>query len=297
MLRPVALAVAAALAVSAAPAPRPESFADLLARPRAQADARIAYGADPNQFGELWLPAGKGPFAVVVLIHGGCWQAALPGTILMDYMAADLRKNGVAVWNLEYRRLGHAGGGYPGTFRDVATGIDKLRDLAGTQSLDLSRVVVAGHSAGGHLAAWTAGRANLPTSSPLYVARPLSILAAVSIDGIDDLKAYRADGPGRCGEPGTVDQLLEGAPKRSRYADTSPRELLPTKAQQLVVSGALDPIVPVRFAREYAAAAKRSGTRTRLIIYPRAGHFEPIDPDTPAGSAIDDELVALAQRK
>jgi len=295
MLRFPALALVAALTVSAAPAPKLESFAELLAKPRHKADAHIAYGADPNQFGDLWLPSGKGPFAVVVLIHGGCWQAELPGTILMDYMAADLRARGVAVWNLEYRRIGQAGGGYPGTFLDVAAGVDKLRDLAKARHLDLSRVVVAGHSAGGHLTAWTAGRGRLPRTSPLYVAKPLPIRAAVTIDGINDLKAYRAEGPGRCGEPGTVDDLVKGAPKRSPYADTSPRELLPTSVAQVVVSGELDPIVPVKLERDYAAAATRSGTRAELVVYPGAGHFEPIDPATPAGRAVDDKLVALTR--
>jgi len=232
-----------------------------------------------------------------VLIHGGCWQAELPGTILMDYMAADLRAKGVAVWNLEYRRIGHPGGGYPGTFLDVAAGVDKLRDLAKARHLDLSRVVVAGHSAGGHLTAWTAGRGRLPRTSPLYVARPLPIRAAVTIDGINDLKAYRAAGPGRCGEPGTVDDLVKGAQQPATYADTSPRELLPTRVAQVVVSGELDPIVPVKMAQDYAAAAARSGTRTELVVYPGAGHFEPIDPATPAGRAVDDKLVALTRAK
>jgi acetyl esterase/lipase len=297
MLRPLRLALAALLAASltAAAAPKLESFTDLLAKPRQKADAKIAYGAAPEQFGELWLPKGKGPFPVVVLIHGGCWQAELPGTVLMDYMAADLRDRGVAVWNIEYRRLGSPGGGYPGTFLDAAAGVDSLRSLASSRNLDPSRVVVAGHSAGGHLAAWTAGRARLPKDSPLYVADPLPIRAAVTIDGINDLKAYRAEGPGRCGEPETVDQLLKGAPKNSRYADTSPRELLPTQVPQIVVSGERDPIVPVKLARDYAAAATRSGTKTELVIYPGTGHFEQIDPATPAGRALDDRLVALAR--
>ena len=295
MVRHLALALAAAIMIGAAPAPKLESFRDLLSRPRQSADARIAYGADANQFGDLWLPAGNGPFPVVVLIHGGCWKSELPGTILMDYMAADLRAKGVAVWNLEYRRLGSAGAGYPGTFVDVATGVDKLRDMASARNLDLSRVVVAGHSAGGHLAAWTAGRAQLPKESELYVANPLPIRAAVSIDGIDDLEAYRNSGPGRCGEPATVDELLKDAPTDSPYADTSPRALLPTTVPQLVISGELDPIVPVKFARDYVAAAKRSDTPVRLIVYPGAGHFEPIDPATPAGRAVDDELLALTR--
>lgn len=292
MFRALALPLAAALTIAAAPQPKLESFKDLLARPREKADARISYGADADQFGELWLPKGKGPFPVVVLIHGGCWQAALPGTILMDYMAASLRSKGVAVWNVEYRRIGSPGGGYPGTFLDVANGVDILRSIAKARGLDLAHVVVAGHSAGGHLAAWTAARGKLSKSSPLYVAKPLPIRAAATIDGINDLEAYRLTGPGRCGEPATVDALLKGAPAKSRFADTSPAELLPTKVPQVVVSGELDPIVPVKLARDYAAAAKRSGTRTELLVLPNAGHFEPIDPTTAAGREVIEKLVA-----
>ena len=94
-----------------------------------------------------------------------------------------------------------------------------------------------------------------------------------------------------------MDELVKGARKQSPYADTSPRELLPTKVPQIVMSGELDPIVPVKFARAYAAAARRLGTRTELIVYPNAGHFEPIDPATPAGRAVDDKLVALSRDK
>jgi len=154
------------------PAKAPISFRELLAQPRAQADARIAYGPDPLQFGELWLP--KSPRAsashpVVVLIHGGCWQASLPGLELMDYMAADLQEQGYAVWNLEYRRIGGPGGGYPGTFQDVAAGVDHLRSIATRHRLDLRRVALSGHSAGGHLALWAGMRHRLPSSSPLTV--------------------------------------------------------------------------------------------------------------------------------
>ena len=105
----------------------PITFSQLLAGPRTAADERIAYGPDALQFGELWLPRRQGRHPVIVLIHGGCWRADLPGLELMDYMAADLRDRGYAVWNLEYRRIGHPGGGYPGTFRDIAAGVDHLR--------------------------------------------------------------------------------------------------------------------------------------------------------------------------
>jgi len=144
----------------------PITFSQLLARPRAAADHRIAYGSEALQFGELWLPRGQGSHPVIVLIHGGCWRADLPGTELMDYMAADLRDRGYAVWNLEYRRIGHPGGGYPGTFQDISAGLDHLRTIAPQHSLDLGRVAVSGHSAGGPPALWAAARDRLPAASP-----------------------------------------------------------------------------------------------------------------------------------
>ncbi|HST91259.1 MAG TPA: alpha/beta hydrolase, partial [Brevundimonas sp.] len=119
---------------------QPITFSQLLATPRQAADHRLFYGADPLQFGELWLPRSGGRHPVVVLIHGGCWRADLPGLELMDYMAADLRDRGYAVWNIEYRRIGHPGGGYPGTFQDVAAALDHLRALGPAHGLDLRRV-------------------------------------------------------------------------------------------------------------------------------------------------------------
>lgn len=173
----------------------PITFSQLLARPRLAADQRIAYGSDALQFGELWLPRGHGRHPVIVLIHGGCWRADLPGTELMDYMAADLRDRGYAVWNVEYRRIGHPGGGYPGTFQDIAAGLDHLRTIAPQHGLDLRRVAVSGHSAGGHLALWTAARDRLPAESSLHTADPLPVRGVVSLAGIADLDAYRQTAP------------------------------------------------------------------------------------------------------
>ncbi len=278
--------VAAILALMTACAPPTEAFAaetisfsDLLARPRATADATIAYGPGPQQFGELWLPAGQGPFAVVGLIHGGCWQADLPGTELMDYLAADLRDRGYAVWNLEYRRIGHPGGAWPGTFTDVASGLDHLRTIAGPRGLDLSRVVLVGHSAGGHLASWAAARSGLPKDSPLRTAYPLPVSGVVSLAGINDLEAFRATGPDRCGGPQTIDDLVAAAARAGQdvYADTSPARLPAPASPVAVVSGELDPIVPPAFGPPFAAR----WSATELTIK-GAGHFELIDPTSPA---------------
>ena len=161
-------------------------------------------------------------------------------------MAADLRDRGYAVWNLEYRRIGHPGGGYPGTFRDIAAGVDHLRTIAAPHSLDLRRVALAGHSAGGHLALWAAARDRLPAESPLRTARPLPIRGVVSLAGIADLDAYRQTGPDACGGPSTIDDLVgvQEPGGRNVLADTSPPVLLPLGDRQVVISGALDAIVP-----------------------------------------------------
>jgi acetyl esterase/lipase len=258
----------------------PITFSQLLNQPRQSADHRVAYGADPLQYGELWIPTKGRRHPVIVLIHGGCWRADLPGTELMDYMAADLRDRGYAVWNLEYRRIGHPGGGYPGTFSDVAAGIDHLRALAPQHELDLHRVAVSGHSAGGHLALWVAGRDRLPAKSPLRVDNPLPVRGVVALAGIADLAGYRDTGPDACGGPSTIDRLVgvQGADGRDVFTDTSPPSLLPLGDRQVVVSGALDHIVPPRFGQAYKTAAVSAGDPAISVVLAGAGHFELIDP-------------------
>lgn len=297
-MRPVLSLTCALLAVSACahepPLPDPVetrtpiTFSQLLAMPRQAADRRIPYGSDALQFGDLWLPRSAGRHPVIVLIHGGCWRADLPGTELMDYMAADLRDRGYAVWNIEYRRIGHAGGGYPGTFLDVAAALDHLRRLAPEHGLDLRRVAVSGHSAGGHLALWAAGRDRIAASSPLSAAQPLDLRGVVSLAGIADLTAYRERGPDACGGPSTIDGLVgaAGAEGRDVYADTSPPALLPLGDRQIVISGALDHIVPPAFGDAYAAAAAGRGDRADSVVLMGAGHFELIDPTSASWSRV-----------
>ena len=304
-MRLMTAAVAGLLAATAcAPSPTiidpvetrtPITFSQLLAQPRVTADRRIAYGPDALQFGELWLPRGNGRHPVIVLIHGGCWRADLPGLELMDYMAADLRDRGYAVWNLEYRRIGHPGGGYPGTFQDIAAGLDHLRAIASQHHLDLRRVAISGHSAGGHLALWAAARDRLPVQSPLHTADPLPVRGVVSLAGIADLDAYRQTGPDACGGPSTIDGLVgvQQPGGRDVFADTSPPALLPLGDRQLVISGALDPIVPPRFGQDYAAAAAARGDPARSIVLEGAGHFEVIDPTSAVWPRIVEAFSGL----
>jgi acetyl esterase/lipase len=291
----LAVAIGAVALVGPATAAPFFSYSDLLARPRPLPTRVISYGLAPQQRGELFLPSGKGPFPVVVLIHGGCWRADLPGVELTDYAAADLQHRGDAVWNVEYRRIGNPGGGYPGTFLDIAEAIDLLRPLAFANALDLGRVVLMGHSAGGHLALWAAARRLLPKTSALYRADPLPVAGVISLAGIGDLEAYRSTGPIACGGPATIDQLV-GPPVPTHadaYADTSPVRLLPLRVPSMLVSGSLDPIVPARFATAFATRAGDADPKVRLLTIAGSGHFELIDPRSAAWQRMVPEIDRL----
>src|SRR5262249_52766571 len=151
---------------------------------------RLTYGSDALNFGELRVPAGKGPHPVLILVHGGCWSATLPGLDpratsfdLLRPMAAALAGSGIATWNIEYRRNGNPGGGWPGTFQDISQATEFLRTIAAKYALDLKRVAVAGHSSGGQLAMWLVARPKIPATSAIYTKDPLPLKAAINIDG------------------------------------------------------------------------------------------------------------------
>ena len=282
--------------VTEAAVERPISWSDLLDRPRESADARIAYGEGEHQYGELWLPVaaqhGEGPFPLVIMVHGGCWRAEIPGTILQDQLNADLRGRGFAVWNITYPRVGHDAGGYPGTFQSVAAAVDEVRDIARDHPLDLNRSAIMGHSAGGHLALWTAARARLGAGMVQGVAGEMFVPGAViTLAGINDLEAYRTQGPGRCGEPEIVEALV-GLEARTAdpFTNTNPARLLPLGVEQIVISGELDPIVPPALGMGYAALAQAAGDQVTVTTLPGSGHFELIDPTAPAWDDILAEL-------
>ncbi|MBA2734104.1 MAG: alpha/beta hydrolase [Acidobacteria bacterium] len=252
------------------------------------ADHRIQYGGDSLQFGELRLPTGKGRRPVAVIIHGGCWFSAYDIKHIGNFAAA-LTKAGVATWALEYRRIGNPGGGWPGTFEDVARGTDYLRVLARSYPLDLKRVVAVGHSAGGQLALWLAARHRLPNSSPLYAPAPLGLRGVVSLAGITDMQAFGH----RCND--AVSKLLGGTPEElpQRYEQTSPVKLLPLKVPQHLIHGAQDRIVPPDLSREYKSMAIRSGDKAELTVLEGAGHFELIAPQSSAWLKIEEAVLSL----
>lgn len=268
-------------------------WSDLLSRPRPYASVRVAYGPDPSQIADLWLPeADGGPYPVVVFIHGGCWTASVADLSLMDFAADDLRQRGVAVWNIEYRRLEQPGGGYPGTYQDVASALDHLPDVARAHALSPGPYVVVGHSAGGHLALWSGARSKLPPSSPLYASHPLPIRAVVDIAGIANLQT---DTETACG-PDTV-AAMAGLPSAERpdiYADTSPAALVPLGAPTWVIHGVDDTTVAPSIGARYAKLARAQGDNVE-VLNPPGGHVEEIAPGTAAWRAISDLIVKLAR--
>ena len=275
----------AALLLGVAPMPAPDApklltWPDLTKRPRPEADATIAYGPAAEQKVDVWLPKGPGPHPVAVMVHGGCWQTSIADRTLMDWIADDLRRSGVAVWNIDYRGVDRAGGGYPGTFADAAAASDRLRAEAARFGLDTRRIVAIGHSAGGHLALWLAGRPKLPATSPLRTANPLRIDHVVSLGGLPDLEATASSPDNGCGTE--VVSRLVGTGRADAYADTSVPRLLPIGATQDLVNGREDRIIPFRMATDYVARAKAAGDRATLHTVPRTGHVELVAPETAA---------------
>jgi len=294
-LRRCFLAVAVLLAIGAgapgASAVTLMGWGDLTGRPLPKPTRRIAYGTLPAQVADLWLPEGKGPFPVVLMVHGGCWQSDIADLTLMNYAADDLRKRGIAVWNIEYRGIDRPGGGYPGTFLDVAAAADLLgRDGPGLH-LRTDHVVAFGHSAGGHLVLWLAARGRIPAGSALKSAHPLPIAAVVSSGGLPDLEDIRPKGI--CGAD-TVERLVGPATAGHPhiYADTSPAELGVGRDRQQLISGDQDPIAPPALAEAYAAKMKRKGAAIGAVTVANTGHVELIAPGTPAW----DETVRTIER-
>lgn len=250
------------------------------------------YGDDQLQRGELRLPLGKGPFPVAVVIHGGCWTKGFATLRNTAPLASALTKRGIATWNIEYRQAGDAGGGWPGTFQDWAAATDYLRVLARTQSIDLNRVVVIGHSAGAHGALWIASRARLPASSQVRGPDPLPIRAVVAIDGPQDLRPFVGPDSEICGKP-VIAPFMGGAPKdqSARYIEADASERLPLNVgQYFVASVVLQPDI----AEGYRSRAAAAGDKTEVLDAQNGGHFDIIAPGSAAWPAVEAFILSRA---
>jgi acetyl esterase/lipase len=212
--------------------------------PPPEAEERLQYAVGPLRFGDLRRPDGDGPHPLAVVVHGGSWKSTY-NLIHTGHLAVELARAGIASWNIEYRRVGDPGGGWPGSLDDVVLALRYARELPG---IDPERVVVVGHSAGGHLA--------------LLAVRQVRIRGAVALAAVTDPETW--------GNP--VVERFFGGPVP---AGGAPRRLLPLGVPQVLVHGTADDVVPFEQSRSYAAAA---GTEARLLTLEGAGHFEPIDP-------------------
>jgi len=235
----------------------------------------VRYGDSPQQFGSLQLPkrASEGPFPVIAFIHGGFWRNTYDSS-LSEPQAADARSKGYATWNIEYRRVGDEGGGYPGTLDDIATAIDALARI--DAPLNLDRVFVVGHSAGGHLALWVGQR-----DDPVVVPRLVVGQAPVAdLAGSLDL--------GR----GAVEGFMGGTPEQipAAYDEADPARRLPVKVPQLIVHGLRDDDVPFEVVAPYI---DKAGDSVDTLIFEDEGHFDVIDPASPSWEATLAYLASI----
>lgn len=242
------------------------------------ADARLRYGQDKYQFGDLRLPSGPGPFAAAMFIHGGFWRSRYDLSHA-GFICAALTKAGFITWNAEYRRVGNPGGGWPGSFEDVTAAYQFLTQLASKYSIDQKRILVLGHSAGGQLALALAAHHN-------------SMRAVVSLAGVVDLKqAWKLHLSNDA-----VSEFLGGPPERvpDHYREASPIDL-DIHCPQLLVHGTQDDIVPIAMSREYVIAKEGKKEHVQLLELPKAGHFEIVDPASGAWAQVQKKVLELVR--
>jgi acetyl esterase/lipase len=283
----------------AAATPRRLGAVDIDTMSITNAGRRIAYGEDSLHFGELRLPAGLPPgtrVPVAIVLHGGCWTASFATVRNTAPLADALTVQGVATWNIEYRRGDSPGGGWPGTFLDVARATDHLRVLARQFPLDTNRVVAVGHSAGAQLSLWLAQRHTLTAASPLHTPSPLRVQGVVSLGGITDLEEFAQRAASGCGRG--VARLLGAAPVTvpERVAMASPIRRLPLGVPTTHMAGDLDAIAPDSVRSAYVRAAVAAGDAETSNTTVPGGHFEVIAPTSPAGATAIRAVLTLLQR-
>jgi acetyl esterase/lipase len=225
------------------------------------------------------------------VIHGGFWQSAYDLSHI-GHLCAALTPKGIITCNLEYRRLGDSGGGWPGTFQDVSLATDHILETISSDSrVDAARTAVLGHSAGGHLALWLASRHRVSKASPLHGAQKYRLGSAVSLAGVCDLRVAWKQRLGN----GVVARLMGGTPDQypDRYDAGSPIELLPTGTRQVLVHGTADNVVPVSQSEKFVKRAEQVGEHPTLVKLDGVGHFELIDSESEEWSAVIGAVLSL----
>jgi len=243
---------------------------DILNLPPPKADVRVGYGGDQNQFVDLRLPKGRGPYALAISIHGGFWRAKYD-LGYAGHLCAALTTKGIATANVEYRRVGNAGGGWPGTFVDVRSAYQFLLRSARQHEFDAGRVLVIGHSAGGQLGLGLA-------------AHESGVRSVVSLGGVADMQ--RAYGLHLSND--AVVEFLGGTPAEvgDHYREADPMNMA-IAARQWVVHGGADDVVPPAFSRDYVRVKMKAKEDVRLVEIAGAGHFDVVDPRSSAWGEVE----------
>jgi acetyl esterase/lipase len=291
----IVFALMSAIVLPNGAAAAPLKLADYLALSGPAPQASFRYGSAPSQYAELFLPPGAGPFPVAVLVHGGCWTSKFGGITQLRNMAGALAARGIAVWNVEYRRVDEEGGGYPGTYQDLNAALDQLAVQAPRHRLDLGRAVAVGHSAGGQLVQWLAGRARIAPGSPLHQAQPLPVRAVVSLGGLADLRREAALIKASCGRDSAELAGSASAARPDVFADTNAADLMPNGSHTVLVTGELDTISPPRVAWQYAARAQAAGDSAQVVILPGASHYDEVAASSPAWPQVSAAIEAALQ--
>jgi len=266
-------------------------LSSILDRTSPSFDVRIRYGNDPSQFAELRFPNGKGPFPLLFVVHGGFWQSRYD-LLHIGHLCAAFTSRGIITCNLEYRRIGNPGGGWPGTFLDISLATRNiLQTMDPDPRFDLDRTAIIGHSAGGHLALWLVSSHRISKDSPLHSDLRQAITSAVSLAGVSDLRLAWKQKLGH----GIVNRLMGGTPEEhpDRYNAGSPIELLPTGARQVLVHGTADDTVPVSQSKAYVEKAEKLGDRPTLVKLDGIGHYELIDPESEAWPTLSNAVLSL----
>jgi acetyl esterase/lipase len=258
-------------------------------------DLTLRYGDQADHIADVHLPPPAvssaegigGRKFFTLFIHGGFWKPEYDRAHTAP-LAEALAAAGFVVCAPEYRRSAKVGGGWPGTFDDIAAAVDKLPSLVADATnglVDPAQVVLAGHSAGGHLALWAASRHQLPAGSPWRRDRRTGY-GVVALAAVSDLAACSRLGLGQ----GAADAFMGGGPGRhpDRYAVADPAVLLPVRERVRLVHGLADDLVPPSLTTEYADRARAAGdSGVECVLLPDAGHFELIDPLSAAWPTVE----------